>query len=178
MNDLSTLLARPYKVETGFCDSTPILTDDSTLRTRAGEDGYLFFRSFLPAEPLLELRRQILGIVQRHGWLRAGTDPMEGICDLDAVAKSDASDKTLNAFGVTADAYRDVQKLELFHSLPHHPKLLALFESLFQATVLPHPRHITRVLLPAPSFAPTPPPPGLHLHPRHPPVLDVLVPAR
>jgi hypothetical protein len=58
---------------------------------------------------------------------------------------------------VGQDAYREIQSLELFHSLPHHPKLLALYETLFGAPAFPHPRHIARVLMPAPSLAPTPP---------------------
>jgi hypothetical protein len=156
METTSTLVP-PTKVATGFTDSTPLLNDPARLQARAEEDGFLFFRSFLPTEPLWELRRQILEIVQRYGWLRSDTPLMEGVADLDAVAASDARDKSLYAIGVTQDAYRDIQRLELFHTIPHHPKLIALYESLFQAEVLPHPRHIARVLLPSPSFAPTPP---------------------
>ena len=150
-------LQPPNKVVTGFTDSTPLLKDAVALRARAEEDGFLFFRSFLPVEPLWELRRQVLGIVQRHGWLQAGTELMDGVADRDAVAATDARDKTLSSIGVTVAAYREIQRLELFHSIPHHPKLIALYANLFQAEVLPHPRHIARVLLPAPSFAPTPP---------------------
>ena len=153
----TSALPPPTRVASGFYDATPLLGDPDALRARSDEDGFLFFRGFLPVEPVLELRRQILAIVGRYGWLRAGTDPMEGIADLEAVAASDAQDKTLYAIGVTADAYRDIQCLELFHALPHHPKLLALYESLFGEAVLPHPRHIARVLLPSPSLAPTPP---------------------
>jgi hypothetical protein len=155
--ETTTTLKSPTKVANGFTDSTPLLANPTALRDRAEEDGFLFFRSFLPVEPLWELRRQILGIVQRYGWLRSDTPLMEGVADLDAVAASDARDKSLYAIGVTQDAYRDIQRLELFHTIPHHPKLIALYQQLFQAEVLPHPRHIARVLLPSPSFAPTPP---------------------
>jgi len=151
------MMTNPSRVDTGFIDSTELLESPEALRARAAEDGFLFFRQFLPPEPLLELRRQILKIVQRYGWLKAGIDLMAGVADLEAVAMSDAQDKTLAGNGVTLAAYRDIQRLELFHTIPHHPQLIALYENLFQAAVLPHPRHIARVLLPAPSFAPTPP---------------------
>lgn len=151
------MMTNPSRVDTGFIDSTELLESPEALRARAAEDGFLFFRQFLPPEPLLELRRQILKIVQRYGWLKAGIDLMAGVADLEAVAMSDAQDKTLAGNGVTLAAYRDIQRLELFHTIPHHPQLIALYEKLFQAAVLPHPRHIARVLLPAPSFAPTPP---------------------
>jgi len=150
-------LRPPTKVVTGFVDSTPLLGDPTALRARADADGYLFFRGFLPKEPLLELRRQVLEVVRQHGWLRKDKDIMEGVADLDAVARADGEEHRLRGLGVTMDAYRDIQKLELFHRLPHHPKLIALYEALFGTEVLPHPRHIARVLLPSPSLAPTAP---------------------
>jgi hypothetical protein len=150
-------MTSPQKVVTGFSDSTELLAAPERLRARAAEDGLLFFKQLLPKELLLELRGQIMEIVGRHGWIRRGTNPMDGFADLDAIAAADAQDKSLKYIGVTRQAYREIQCLELFHTLPHHPKLIALYETLFEASVLPHPRHIARVLLPAPSFSPTPP---------------------
>lgn len=147
----------PQKVVMGFSDSTPLMAAPEKLRKRADADGFLFFENFLPKEPVWELRRQILEIADRHGWLKKGTERMDGIADLAAVAVSDGRDESLKHIGVTRNAYREIQCLELFHALPHHPKLMALYEMLFEAAVLPHPRHIARVLLPAPSFAATPP---------------------
>ena len=141
----------------GFEDRTPLLDKPEELRRVAQENGFLFFRGLLPTGPILELRRQILEVVERHGWLKQGADLMEGIADLSAVAAADTRDESLKYIGVTRDAYRDIQCVELFHTLPHHPRLIALYETLLEAAVLPHPRHIARVLLPAPSFAPTPP---------------------
>jgi ectoine hydroxylase-related dioxygenase (phytanoyl-CoA dioxygenase family) len=149
--------AAPTRVVSGFVDSTPLLAAPEQLRARAAADGFLFFKGYLPVEPLLELRRQILAVADRHGWIKQGTDLMEAVADLEAIAASDLQDESLRYIGVTRAAYRDIQSLELFHALPHHPRIIALYESLFGAAVLPHPRHIARVLLPAPSFAPTPP---------------------
>jgi ectoine hydroxylase-related dioxygenase (phytanoyl-CoA dioxygenase family) len=76
---------------------------------------------------------------------------------LGAVAESDRREPSLRHIGATSAAYRQIQMLELFHLLPHHPRILALYSGLMRADVLPHPRHIARVLLRSPSFAPTPP---------------------
>jgi hypothetical protein len=153
----TTALAAPQRTETGFLDSTPLLASPEKLRAQAEEDGYLFFKGYLPKAPILELRRQILDIVDRYGWLKKDTEPLDGIGDLDAIARDDSRDPKWKYIGVSEKAYADVQRLELFHALQHHPKLIALYEAIFQAEVLPHPRAIARVLLPAPSFAPTPP---------------------
>jgi len=145
------------RVVTGFFDSTPLLSNPEALRERAAEDGFLFFKSLLPKEPLLTLRRQILEIIAARGWLKDGTDLMDGIGDIDAIAREEKLDSKWQYFGVGEDAYRAVQHLELFHALPHHPRLLSLYQTLFGAPVLPHPRNIARVLLPTPTASPTPP---------------------
>jgi hypothetical protein len=142
---------------TGFTDSTDLLDSPEALRRRADEDGFLFFKRFLPTEPVLELRRQILEVVRRHGWIKSGSDLMDGLCDMEAVAAAAAGEGWVRANGLTPAAYAEVQKIELFHALPHHPKLIALYETIFGCDALPHPRHIARVLLPAPGAAPTPP---------------------
>lgn len=148
---------QPQQVVTGFPDSTPLLASPDKLRARAEEEGYLFFKGLLPKESLLELRGQILEIVDRYGWLKKGVDRMEGIGNLEAIARDDHRDPKWKYIGVGEAAYRDVQCLELFHAIQHHPRLIELYEKLFQARVIPHPRAIARVLLPAPSLAPTPP---------------------
>ena len=153
----TTFEKAPQQVTTGFVDSTPLLSSPDELRARADEDGFLFFKKYLPKETLFDLRGQILEIVDRYGWLKKGTERMEGIGDLDAIARDDSQDPKWKYIGVGEKAYADVQRLELFHALQHHPRLIALYETLFQTGVLPHPRAIARVLLPAPSLAPTPP---------------------
>ena len=48
-----------------FVDSTPLLDAPDALRERAAEQGYLFFRSLLDSESVLDLRRQILEVCQQ-----------------------------------------------------------------------------------------------------------------
>jgi len=59
--------------------------------------------------------------------------------------------------GVSNEAYHAVQKLELFHTLPHHPKLLSLYRNLFGKEAIPHPRHIARMITCHRIVVPTPP---------------------
>ena len=52
-----------------FVDSTRLLDSPAALRACADEQGYLFFRSLLDRETVFDLRRQILEICRKHGWL-------------------------------------------------------------------------------------------------------------
>jgi hypothetical protein len=150
--------SRPGIAETRslFEDATPLLDNPAALRARAEQDGYLFFKQFLPTEPLIELRRQMLEICTQRGWLAAGHDLMEGVIDIDALNQV-ADENIRNDIGVTNEAYRAVQKLELFHAIPHHPKLLSLYGALFGKDAMPHPRHIARMITSHRSMFPTPP---------------------
>ena len=139
-----------------FADSTHLLDDPPTLRARAEEDGYLFLRGLLPAEEVLRLRADELAVVQRHGWRRAGQDALGGGIDVEAINRVPDADMR-GDIGVSAAAYDDVQKLESMHRLPHHPRLLRLYRTLFGRDVLVHPRHIARMITPHRCMAPTPP---------------------
>ena len=134
-----------------FEDSMELLSDPEGLRARARDEGYLFFKGLLPAVPLLELRRQILEILDCSGLLNPRAGLMEGKMDLKQIAQS------VPFVGCTEDVYREVQRLESFHRLSHHPELLRIYELLFGAPVLPHPRNIARVLFPGPQARATPP---------------------
>jgi hypothetical protein len=148
--------ATPAAKTSLFLDSTPLLGDPEALRARGEEEGYLFFKKFLPREPLLELRRQMLTICAERGWLAKGHDLMEGVFDMEAFNLVTEAEMRRTDVGVPEETYRAVQKLELFHTLPHHPKLMALYRSLFDAEVLPHPRHIARMMTGHHAMTPTP----------------------
>ena len=153
-NDISSSNIRERR--SLFFDATSLLDDPAALRHRAEQDGYLFFKHFLPTEPLLELRRQMLEICERYGWLAHGHDLMEGVIDETAINQV-PPEQMRTDIGVSNDAYRAVQKLELFHTLPHHPKFLSLYRNLFGTEVIPHPRHIARMITSHRAVFPTPP---------------------
>jgi hypothetical protein len=139
-----------------FVDSTLLLGDNAALHARAEADGFLFFKHFLPAEDIFELRAQLLGVVGRHGWRQPDQGRLDGRIDLDAINRIPDADMRED-IGVSSAAYDDVQRLELLHRLPHHPRLLAFYRSFFDREALVHPRHIARMVTGHRAIVPTPP---------------------
>jgi len=147
----------PPVVQTQFIDSSPLLraADFAALRARAEEEGYLFFKQLLPVAEILRVRADMLAVVARHGWRQPGQDALGGLLDLDALNQVPDDDMRKD-IGVSHAAYHDVQKLESFHRLPHHPALLALYRGLFGNQVFVHPRHIARMITGHRAMHPTP----------------------
>lgn len=156
MSSTATAPATPV-TKSLFVDSTPLLSDPEALRARGAENGYLFFKKFLPADEILALRAEMLAIVDKYGWRQKGQDALGGLIDYDAI--NQVTDEAMHRtdVGVTAEAYHDTQRLERFHRLPHHPKLVSLYRTLFGRDVLVHPRHIARMVTPHKFMVPTPP---------------------
>ena len=133
-----------------FVDSTPLLDAADALRARATEQGYLFFRSLLDTESVLDLRRQILEVCQKHGWLDDDAPLMDGV----------SRDGQLFIEGLSPEwiaFYTDVQRLRAFNALALHPAILAMFATLFGEDALPHSRNICRVIFPNALTHTTPP---------------------
>ena len=136
-----------------FQDSIELLSDSKALQARAAHDGYLFFKGLLPTEAILPVRADLLGVVRKHDWL---ADEATGRLNVEALAAVPEAQMRTD-IGVSAAAYDDVQKLESVHALPHHPRLIALYQALFNDEVLVHARHIIRMISPHPAVFPTPP---------------------
>lgn len=142
----------------GFIDSTPIIDDPQALRERHNEDGYLFFRGLVARNDILELRRQFMEILNRRGWIDTERgDLLDGCVYLDRTNEIPTEAFGTCGVGVPVDAYREVQKLQAFHALAHHPRLIQIYEALFSSTALVHPRNIGRLMLPRRDASPTPP---------------------
>jgi hypothetical protein len=139
-----------------FVDSTPLLGDWEALRARASEDGFLYFKHFLPAEAVNAVRADQLSVVERHGWRQPGMSVSNGRIDLDALNRV-PGEQMRSDIGVSVAAYNDAQKLESLHRLPHHPNLLAFYRTFFGQEVLVHPRHIARMITGHDVVSPTPP---------------------
>ena len=144
-------------VKAQFRDSSDLLNKPEELRVRAAQDGYLFLRDALPKDLVLELRAQFLEICASYGWLEQGSDSQSGKADTAAVGRIPAEEIGFCGVGIPRKAYEDVQRLELFHALAHHPQLVSVFRVLLGKEVLPHPRNIARIMLPTKSNPPTPP---------------------
>jgi hypothetical protein len=146
----------PKESKATMIDSSPLLDDPQALRERAESDGFLFFKQLLPKEDVYAVRRDLLAVVEKHGWRMPGQNAEGGVIDLDALNKVQEEEMRLD-IGVSIAAYKDAQKVESVHRLPQHPRLLALYEKLFQSEVLVHARHIVRMITGHRSMVPTPP---------------------
>lgn len=128
-------------------DSTTLLDDHEALRDRFDGDGYLYLRGVVDPALLLDVRRDITEICRSHRWLREDTDP------LDAVQRVEPRIEEEDRF---FDVYDDLQKLESFHSVPHHPSVQRCLTPLLGDDLFPHPLGIARLTFPDEEWA-TPP---------------------
>lgn len=135
---------------TSFEDSMPLLEAPEQLRQRATEDGFLFFKGLVDPQALLAVRRQIMEICQQHGWLKEGSEPMDGVTPSD-FAVIESRDSRWQAF------YNDVLKRRDFHALALNPSIIGMLETLFGEKVLPHSRNICRLMFPQTKRFSTPP---------------------
>ncbi|MBJ7327349.1 MAG: hypothetical protein JHC52_08385, partial [Chthoniobacterales bacterium] len=135
----------PKESKATMIDSSPLLDDPQALRERAESDGYLFFKQLLPKEDVYAVRRDLLAVVENHGWRKPGQNAEGGVIDLEALNEVAEEEMRLD-IGVSIAAYKDAQKVESVHRLPHHPRLVALYKMLFGKEVLVHARHIVRMI--------------------------------
>jgi hypothetical protein len=129
-------------------DSAPDLDDVDMLRARYAADGYLYLQGVLDVEAVMQLRRAMLGVLARHGWIRGGLALLEG----EAVAQP-VHESMLEY----APVYDDIQRLEAFHTFAHHPDLIGVMQAVLGDTAFPHPLKICRIGFPEFYEATTPP---------------------
>ena len=139
-----------------FTESTGLLDNPAALLQRAMEDGYLFFKQLLPKDEIVALRADMLGVVEKYGWLEKDQEALGGLIDVDALNQV-PEEMMRTDIGVSTEAYKDVNRLERFHRLPQHPRLMALYRTLFGKEVLVHARHIGRMITAHKNVFPTPP---------------------
>jgi len=120
--------------------SNDIRDDTDELRRRLDDDGYLFFRRLLDPERLLNLRREMLTVMQVGGWIVDGTDPLDGIANLDARC-------TEGDLGYT-DVYHEVYKLQSFHEIAHCRAVMDLLEQIRGCPMMPQPQKVARLWFP------------------------------
>ena len=122
-----------------FTESNHLLSDPSALRQQFNSDGCLFFRDTLPQLEVLSLRRQILEFCQEEGWLRKGTDVMDGLTDIEPILEGDKEWRPV---------YAKVQALESSHRLKMTAQVHTIMEYLFQEPVFALSMTIARVAFP------------------------------
>ena len=144
------------RTESPFIDCTDLISDRSLLLEHGRQNGYLFFPGLLPVEPVLELRRQVLRVAEQHELLEPDTHPDAGIRRKGVFICEQDGSETFRRF------YIDIQKLRLFHALPHHERIVRVLEVLFGESVFVHPRHICHVIFPGEHQYTTPPHQDFH----------------
>lgn len=132
-----------------FETSNRWLNDIPALRQRLKEQGYLFFRNVLDKQALLTVRRDILELANRHGMIKEGTDPIDGIYKGGAHLSSYKFE--------TSRLYREILDIPSFNAFGQNPVLMLLYSGLLDAEVLEHRRRIGRLTFPQ-SFGNTTPP--------------------
>ena len=141
-----------------FVESNDVLDQPDMLREHAKRDGYLFFRNLIDPDTILQLRRDFLEICDKHGWIKEGTDLMDGI-------------RNGGPFREGQEEYwpilDDFQSLESFHAFAHYPSIIDVCDKLFGEPTLAHPRNIGRIMFPRKHKVYDACPSRLHSHSRH-----------
>lgn len=102
--------------------------------------GHLFFPHLVPRDIVLEARAEALSLCREAGWVVAQDDSLAARWSgCEAVAEDDPK---------WLDFYKRWISAPAFNSLPEHPAILAVAESLLGDSVLVHPRKIGRVSFP------------------------------
>jgi ectoine hydroxylase-related dioxygenase (phytanoyl-CoA dioxygenase family) len=125
-------------------------SSSAELRAAMNEYGYLFFRALLPEETILDVRRDVLTVLQDAGWLDSSHDMMDGIAAPGIEPKKEGQPE------YTA-VYRQILRLPRFHAFPEHPALMSIAQKLLDGEVFTHPRRIGRITFPGSGEWATPP---------------------
>lgn len=137
-----------YSAVAEFRESSELIDSIDALQQRMASDGYLFFRSLLPADVLLQLRKKITAVLAEQGWIRGGSSQMQAIAA--SLPHREGEEGYLRAL-------REVVRLEELHSLAHRPELMQVMRAVLGETAFPHPLSITRVIFPHAPELSTPP---------------------
>lgn len=132
-----------------FIESNPQAAPDE-LRERMGKYGYLFFRSIVPADAILTVRRDILQLCREAGWLDESHDLMDGVV-------RESQEPLVEGQPEYMDAYRKIIRLPSFMAFAEQEPLQAIARKLLGEKIIIHRRHIGRITFPNHVYDPTPP---------------------
>jgi hypothetical protein len=123
-----------------FIDSSDLIADGATLAARMRRDGYLFLPGLLPRDDVALVQRQVGAIARDAGWLLRDR-PVEA-------AVADMTGFCVDPDPTYLTTLRQINRLEDYHALKHHPLLIGLFERMLGGAILPHPRVLMRNIFP------------------------------
>jgi hypothetical protein len=131
-----------------FTDSSDLLEDEHRLRARFADDGYVFLRGVIDRGSLLDVRARLTSILAARHWLAPGTDPMDAVPNITPCVEGEDE---------YFEAYDEIQRLEVFHAIPHHPTVQRAMTALLGSSAFPHPLSIARLSFPHNDAWSTPP---------------------
>lgn len=138
---------KEYKL---FLDASCFLDTPELLREQAQKDGYLFLPKLINPKIITDLRRQILEICNKHGYLTGEAPLIKGLVKENVRVIESHKTEWKNL-------YRDILRLKDFYSLAMNEKIFGVMKILFQETVLAHCKNICRLFSPMHSEYATPP---------------------
>ncbi len=121
-------------------ESNDILNNPLELQNRIAEDGYLFFRQLQDPVMLTELRRQLLTTMQEGGWIKQGTNPLDGIAEPGVQCTEGDLEYT--------DVYHQVYRNQLFHESAHSNVMLKTVSDITGREMIPQPQKVARLWFP------------------------------
>ena len=120
--------------------SNDALDDPPELQRRIADEGYLFFRGLMPSKRLRALRHEMMSAIQEAGWLIAGTNPADGIADINMRYTEGDNEYTAG--------YAQVYKLENFHRSAHWDEVTSTVSKILGGEIMPHPQKVARIWFP------------------------------
>ena len=121
-------------------ESNDIHGNPAALQERIAEDGYLFFRQLQDPDMLWELRRQMLSTMQDGGWIKQGTDPVDGIAEPGVQCTEGDLEYT--------DVYHEVYRNQLFHESAHRDIMINTVSDITGRDMTPQPQKVARLWFP------------------------------
>jgi ectoine hydroxylase-related dioxygenase (phytanoyl-CoA dioxygenase family) len=131
-----------------FADSRDLLDNPDALRARFDEDGYVFLKGVVDKDMLEDVRSRIVAICAAHEWFKPGTDPIDAITFTEPCVEGEER---------YFDVYDEIQRMEAFHAVPHHPTVRSFMTALLGDSAFPHPLSIARLSFPSNEQWTTPP---------------------
>ena len=123
-----------------LAESNDAINDAVELGRRLTQDGYLFFRKLIEPDRLWDLRREMLEVMQAHGWISPGTHLMDGIT-VDGIQCTEGDLE----YSVV---YHQVYKLQAFHEIAHCNEVMSTVERIRGCQMLAQPQKVARLWFP------------------------------
>ena len=120
-------------------------TDRNKIVSQAWEQGYLLFKGLLPVETVLEVRRDVLKVLESHGYLDNEFSADEGICRPGAFVNFECPSPPPDDVRIVFNA---LHGLRSFNAFFHQPAVVEIITNLLGSEIFVHPRVICHVLFP------------------------------